>query len=219
MNTKSIAIITLRLITIYLLFQLVGTLSATLYSFVSGDSQSIDLSKSVLVILGVYVVSLFVLFRWAEPLGIQISKGLPTTPMQGQLQRTDTLALVLAGVAAFVFLSEVTVIINRFQGLAAYYQNSTSDGFFPKQKINTLILGFLGSVAKVTVAALTFLKAGKIAVFWDRLQPIRRNGESGMSEDNKSAAEPQIKRQAARAGRSKRRAARRGTTSNRRNRS
>jgi hypothetical protein len=121
-------------------------------------------------ILLVYAIVLLIFIRYPEPIARTLSRGIPRFTVQSRWTRIELLAAILAAVAVYEMLSGIPMLFNQLYGILTRYQDMIAEGASEKGRFDLLVVGLFGSILKIGIAGLVFVKSDNLAVFWDRWQ-------------------------------------------------
>ena len=170
MSNRTFIVLSLRLIILLLLFQSLSSVGAVIYSLAIPDSHSFEFVGFQLSVSVVYLVALLALFKYENRIADRISKGVSESMVQSSWTSAQLMTIVLSGVAAFVLLSSIPIVINQLYSIVGYFSLNRSFDYIPKNRLNDLFVGFLGTILKLVVAATVFVKARRVASLWERWQ-------------------------------------------------
>ena len=178
MTVKTISILGVRLIIVFLVFQTLGSVGVTVYSFAVQDSFSLDF---IAFPVG-YLITLLLLFKYADSIAELVSAGVSESPTPGTMNMIDLMTAILAGVAAYVVLSTVPTVINQLYSVLNSYWWNFEQGHLLKGRINDLFVGVIGSLIKIGIASGVFVKSRRLAIAWDNWQSPRSRSKQQIAE-------------------------------------
>jgi hypothetical protein len=174
MANRMFIVLVLRLIVLFLLFQSLSSIGAAVYALAIPDSHTSDFVGFQLSMSLAYFVALLILFKYASPIAEKVSKGISEDVIHTRWSSVELLTIVLAGVAAYIILSSVPIVVNQVFGIAGYYSWNRSFDYIPKGRLNDLFIGLLGTFIKIGVATIVFVKAKRVATLWEHWQSTGR---------------------------------------------
>jgi hypothetical protein len=176
-NRKSITplrfcILGIRLVALLMFFSSLSYVGYLLVALVNRGSWGDAVAGPQAAILLVYAIVLLIFIRYPERIARTLSKGLPRFTVQSRWTRIELVAAIIAAVAVYEILSSIPAFLNQLYGILTRYQDMIAEGASEKERLNLLVVGLIGTVLRIGIAGLIFVKSGSLAVLWDRWQIV-----------------------------------------------
>jgi hypothetical protein len=167
MTPKTITIIALRLIAVYLFFDLIPSVQRAIFSLRDTEFGSWEAAKFNLVLIVLYIMAIIILFKYSEWIANKVINTVPEETAQSNWTPINILSILIAGSAVLTILSAIPRFISQLYGLLTVYHNKLT--YLPqKEMFNDSLIGIIGTVLQVVVAGIVFINAERIALFWEQ---------------------------------------------------
>ena len=123
MTPKTITIIALRLLAVYLCFDLIPSVQRVLFSLRDAEFASWDAFRFNLVLIVLYIMAIIILFKYSGSIANKVINSIPEETVHSNWNPTNILSILIAGSAVLTILSAIPRFINQLYGLFTVYQN------------------------------------------------------------------------------------------------
>jgi hypothetical protein len=169
MNSKSLTVIALRFLVIYLFFQIIPSVGFTLYSIVvEPESRTFSIIGYQLAMVTLYLVPAIILFFYSNSVARKITNDIPNEIIKSDLNSINLLSILISASAVFVIISSIPGFINQLYSLITFYQTELLLEA-EKYRFNQSIIGVLGITFEIVIAVIVFIKSKKLASYWEKL--------------------------------------------------
>jgi hypothetical protein len=167
MTPKTITIIALRLLAVYLFFDLIPSIQRLIFTLRDSEFASWEATRFNVVLDVLYIMAIIILFKYSEWIANKVINTIPEESVQSNWNPTNILSILIAGSAVLTILSAIPRFISHLYGLLTVYQNKLI--YLPEKKMfNDSLIGVIGTVLQGVVAGIVFLNAERIALFWEQ---------------------------------------------------
>lgn len=169
MNPQTFAVIGLRLLAVYLFFQIIPFIGYLLYSIVRSNHLSESTIWHQVYMMTLYTISVILLFVYTVPIAKKIAGSFTNETVEINMTSENLLSIIIAGSAVFVIISTIPVFLNQFYYFIEFYQTNLQ--FQPeKKRFNDSIVGMIGVMFQIIVAFVVFIKSKIIARYWENFK-------------------------------------------------
>jgi hypothetical protein len=168
MTPKTITIIALRLIAVYLFFELIPSVQRVLFSLRDTEFASWEATRFSLVLIVLYIMAIIILFKYSGPIANKVINTIPEETVQSNWTPINILSILIAGSAVLTILSAIPRFISQLYGLLTVYQNKLIY-LTEKKMFNDSFIGIIGTVLQIVVAGIVFINAERIALYWEQI--------------------------------------------------
>jgi multisubunit Na+/H+ antiporter MnhB subunit len=176
MTAKTITIIALRLIAVYLFFQLIPAIQSLIYSLTKTEFETWEKVRFSLVLIVLYIMAIIILFKYSVQIADKVIATVPEETVQSNWTPLDILSILIAGSAVLTILSAIPRLITQLYGLSSLYQSKLI--YLPeKNMINDSIVGFVGTLLQIVIAGIVFINAKRISEYWEQTTTKNKSDE------------------------------------------
>ena len=171
MTPKTITVIALRLLAVYVAIQMIASFAISLYGLMNMPELSIfDAIKSQLLMFAVYFLLLFVLFKYSEHIASKITQHLPDDSVGINLGSVELLATLIAAGGLLSIVASIPMLINQLTSVVAFWDSELAQTLPLKRQLTQSAAGLLGATIEVAVTVVLVMKAKQLAQYWDNIQ-------------------------------------------------
>jgi len=167
MTPKTITIIALRLIAIYLFFKLITAIQTLVYSFAKTEFAPWEAARFSLVLIVLYIMAIIILFKYSGQIADKVIQTVPEETVQSNWTPISILSILIAGSAVLTILSAIPRLISQLYGLSTIYQYKMIY-LSEKKMINDSIVGLVGTILQIVIAGIVFINAKRISEYWEQ---------------------------------------------------
>lgn len=172
MNAKIFTIIILKIFAIYLFFQAVPLIGDFIYSFSEPEIRTTSVLVYFILQFVIYLLLAFLLFKFSTPIAEFLLRNVPDGSTETISLNKTLLPILIAACAIYYLLSAIPQLVSQLYTMYSFYQEDLMTQT-EKDRINKIILRFIGVVFQIVVSALVFLKSNKLARFWEKIQTVK----------------------------------------------
>ena len=169
MTPKTLSILAVRLMVVFLLLEGVSPIGYTIYNMVLWKREGIEDSFYGLIPSLCYLIILLLLLKLSNSIGDRVSKGIEPKDIQTTWTRTELLSVAIAAISVLIVLSAIPNLVNQVHGTLEYYER-----FQPilpeKERLNRAFFAILGSIVQVGVGVYSYFRATYFARLWEKWQ-------------------------------------------------
>jgi len=169
LTPRKLSVIGVRLVVVLLLANCLFYVGLLLDAFTHREVPRLAAATYAATLL-VYAIVVFALLWRSDWFAETLSRGLPGFVAGSRWSRVELVAAILAGVAAYEVISGIPSLFNQLYALVDRYLEYTPRDLAERDRINGVVVGFVGATLRVGVAAIVFVKSGRLAMYWDRRQ-------------------------------------------------
>jgi hypothetical protein len=107
MTPKTLTLIALRLIAVYLFFQLIPSVQTVIFSLRDTKFASWDAIRFNLVLIVLYIMAIVVLFKYSGPIAAKVINTIPEETDQPNWNPTNILSILIAGSAVLTIIEVI----------------------------------------------------------------------------------------------------------------
>ncbi len=170
MTPKTITILILRIFAIYVLFQIVSSIGVAISSSLKEEFRSFDLIEYQIFQISIYIITVIILYAYAEKIADKITKSLPAEKAITNWTSVELLAVLIIAISIFSIVEAIPWVVNQLNTVLTSFKGEYGESLQMKQRFNMFFFGLLGALLKIVVSIILIWKAKSVAIYLDKIQ-------------------------------------------------